>query len=445
MSYFLLDLLLVISSCLPLCTQAHMQMSWPYPFRSPLDPAVPESEKDYSMTSPLLPDGSDFSCKHYQNDTDGYVTKASYTAGNTYNITLAGSATHMGGSCQISLSYDNGSTFKVIKSIVGGCPLKLTYDFTIPNYAPPSGSALLSWSWFNIVGNREMYQNCARVDIQRAPNGRHRRTTYKRQQQSSVDDLPDMFVCNVGNGCTTIEREEVVFPNPGGDVEYGEDLIAPDPGPGYTLAATASGSAFSTVTAPPSTITPPYANYTTWPIYTGTITGCLASPVSTSTPIPSSTPVATTSSQTYTSSIPVSSSTTSSTGTTTVPSTMVTSTLSSASSSSSSTSSSASPNATSLPDVCTPGTFACSSNTTFSQCVSTGAGTTSYIYMGSVAAGMQCIDGSFTRQNDGPCTPNGSIFCDGTDAFYLCDEGGLVNMGSVAAGTRCENGQILAV
>jgi hypothetical protein len=94
-----------------------MQMSWPYPLRSPLDPAVPVDEKDYDMTSPLLADGSNFPCKHYQNTTDSYVTKATYTAGGTYNMTLAGTAMHDGGSCQLSLSYDNGNTFKVIKSV----------------------------------------------------------------------------------------------------------------------------------------------------------------------------------------------------------------------------------------------------------------------------------------------------------------------------------------
>lgn len=62
--------------------------------------------------------------------------------------------------------------------------------------------------------------------------------------------------------------------------------------------------------------------------------------------------------------------------------------------------------------------------------------------MGSVAAGMQCVDGSIIRQNDGPCTPNGSLFCNGPNAFYMCDQGGLINMGPVAAGTKCENGVI---
>lgn len=117
--------------------------------------------KDYSMTNPLFSDGSNFPCKLYQNsDTNPQANdiKATYSAGSTYNLTLEGGATHMGGSCQISISYDNGATFKVIESIIGGCPLVDTYDFTIPSFAPSSDTALLSWSWFNLIGNREMYQ-----------------------------------------------------------------------------------------------------------------------------------------------------------------------------------------------------------------------------------------------------------------------------------------------
>lgn len=125
-------LLQAIVSSLPMFTNAHMEMSWPYPIRSQLDPAVPEADKDYSYTSPLLQDGSNFPCKGYQTGVDSNITKAVYTAGSTYNMTIAGSITHDGGSCQLSLSYDNGVTFKVIQSMIGGCPLVPGYNFTIP-------------------------------------------------------------------------------------------------------------------------------------------------------------------------------------------------------------------------------------------------------------------------------------------------------------------------
>lgn len=125
-------------------SQAHMEMSWPYPINSNLDPTVDYSLKDYSYTSPLNGDGSNFPCKGYQTQTP-YVSKATYLAGQTYNLTLAGSATHGGGSCQLALSYDNGATFKVIESMIGGCPLVSAYDFTIPSFAPSASDALLAW------------------------------------------------------------------------------------------------------------------------------------------------------------------------------------------------------------------------------------------------------------------------------------------------------------
>src|SRR5205085_6344412 len=62
------------------------------------------------------------------------------------DISLAGSATHGGGSCQFSLSYDRGSTWAVIHSIIGGCPLNSAYTFSVPNNIP-SGNALFAWTW----------------------------------------------------------------------------------------------------------------------------------------------------------------------------------------------------------------------------------------------------------------------------------------------------------
>ena len=162
-----------------------------------------------------------------------------------YQLTLAGSATHEGGSCQISISYDNGASFKVIQSLIGGCPLDTTLNFTIPSFAPSSNSALLSWTWFNLVGNREMYQNCARVQIQGTPLQRYRRTAYRRQ--TSMDQLPDMFVCNVNNGCQTVENAEVVFPDPGPNVFYGQDGVTPNPAPGFIITGSNSASTASTV------------------------------------------------------------------------------------------------------------------------------------------------------------------------------------------------------
>ena len=151
----------------------HVQMTWPAPLRSKYNPSTPNNLIDYSIASPLSASGSNFPCKGYHNDPD-QLPSAHYTAGSTYNVTLLGEATHGGGSCQLSLSYDKGQTFRVIKSMIGGCPKTLTYDFTVPSYAP-SGEALFAWTWQNKVGNREFYMDCAVVQIDSADGGQQKR------------------------------------------------------------------------------------------------------------------------------------------------------------------------------------------------------------------------------------------------------------------------------
>lgn len=242
----------------------HMQMSWPYPLRSSYNPANSYQDIDYSMTSPLHADGSDYPCKGYQKDGDSTPT-ATYIAGSTYNMSLAGSATHGGGSCQLSLSYDNGATFRVIKSMIGGCPLTTTYDFTIPSYMP-SGSALLAWTWQNLQGNREFYMNCASVKILPGVSRRRSQTAY-----TSVDSLPYVWRANLEgiNNCSTAEGVNPVYPDPGPEVQYGDGMSSSDPasagncmspepyGPAYRAARadnlTASTSFFPQ--ASPSTLT----------------------------------------------------------------------------------------------------------------------------------------------------------------------------------------------
>lgn len=101
--------------------------------------------------------------------------------------------------------------------MMGGCPIDMSYDFPIPG-SVPSGDALLAWSWFNLVGNREMYMNCAPVTIGGGSD-----------DATAFDELPDLFVANVGNGCSTIEGEETVFENPGPNVIYGGDVTEDSP------------------------------------------------------------------------------------------------------------------------------------------------------------------------------------------------------------------------
>ena len=120
-----------------------------------------------------------------------------------------GEAPHNGGSCQLSLSYDDGASFKVIKSMIGNCPIQTEYSFTIPSTAPAAKNVLFAWTWFNYSGNREMYMNCARVDITGTSGG----------------ELtgPEIFKGNIlGDTCVVPEGIDIVFPNLGPDVVYGK-------------------------------------------------------------------------------------------------------------------------------------------------------------------------------------------------------------------------------
>ncbi|QPG95430.1 hypothetical protein C2857_000635 [Epichloe festucae Fl1] len=210
-------------------TAAHMQMSYPPPFRSRHNPYTDTTDTDYSMTSPLESSGSDFPCKGYHAllDTPQGRSVAAWRAGQSYNITVEGSATHGGGSCQVSLSYDRGGSWRALRSYVGGCPLSPAWAFTLPGDAP-SGEALVAWSWFNRLGNREMYMNCAHVTVLGRQQQQQQQVVRRRAPPLSdpLGARPAMFVANVGNGCGTLEGADVLFPHPGPDVDYVSQKMA---------------------------------------------------------------------------------------------------------------------------------------------------------------------------------------------------------------------------
>lgn len=203
--------------------QAHMEMKYPPPFRSKFNQYT--TDIDYSMTSPLDASGANFPCKGYHNlyDTPQGKSTATWSQGQAVNFTLTGSATHNGGSCQASLSYDRGNTWKVVHSWIGNCPLKETWSLTLPNDTP-TGDAIFAWSWFNNLGNREMYMNCAHINIAKrtaaaAISEEAVQAIEARSPSDPYQSRPAMFVANVGNGCGTLETYDVEFPSPGPDVD----------------------------------------------------------------------------------------------------------------------------------------------------------------------------------------------------------------------------------
>lgn len=278
---------------------AHMQLYSPYPLRSPLNPSNQNAAIDY--TAPLLPSGSDYPCKGYASDP--FAAMTTYEAGQGYSVRLTGGETHGGGSCQISLSYDRGKTFRVIKSIIGSCPLWTGYKFVIPHDAP-SGEALLAWTWFNRLGHREMYMNCAQARIvgnktqteTKAETGGGTEVNHKNripvvEKRSSgvsvrpvgfededgqlqkkleekeeaqdmievpFDKRPEIFRANIGmaSECETIMGQDVIFPFPGPDVEYGHNMKVV--GVGYACSSSTTYSvtteSCATMSIPPLSI-----------------------------------------------------------------------------------------------------------------------------------------------------------------------------------------------
>lgn len=197
-------------------SSAHMEMKDPPPFKSKFNKNA-GGDVDYSMTSPLEASGSNFPCKGYHTvfGTPAGKPVAEWTPGETYKMTITGGAAHGGGSCQASLSFDKGKSFKVIHSYIGNCPLQgeSSYSFTLPSDTP-SGDVIFAWSWFNKIGNREMYMNCAAITVKSRSAKRG-----KRASSTAMSARPNMFVANVGNDCKTVEMTDLDFPHPGPDVD----------------------------------------------------------------------------------------------------------------------------------------------------------------------------------------------------------------------------------
>ncbi|CAG8879445.1 unnamed protein product [Penicillium salamii] len=202
---------------------AHLKMTSPEPY-----------SRDAINNSPLAADGSDFPCKLQSGSFQAPTEESTYLTGHNNTIKLLGSATHGGGSCQVSLTTDREPTkrseWKVIKSYEGGCPARvpgilpgdatsnhsLQLHFAIPEGIEP-GKYTLAWTWFNRIGNREMYMNCAPITVANdSPSNAFDDTP----KQSPA--FPPMFVANI-NGCMTRENVDIRFPWPGSIVEYNGD------------------------------------------------------------------------------------------------------------------------------------------------------------------------------------------------------------------------------
>ncbi|TLS30533.1 hypothetical protein PpBr36_03446 [Pyricularia pennisetigena] len=241
---------------------AHMIMSKPTPYNL-------NGQAPLLQTSPL---GPDFAFPGQ--GLSRVVEMNKYTAGGApIEVQFTGSAMHKGGSCQFSVA--PGTTpptdpkaWKVISSIIGGCPGETdgegnlqtigqdpegrptakqcgsfgekecikTFKIPVPKELA-SGTYSFAWTWFNTVGNREMYMNMAPIEISGGAS--------EAAGQTYLDSLPSIFVANIkGNPISTCTTSPGVlnFPEPG---KVGMVLQAPTAGSSGSCQAPAAEPSFS--------------------------------------------------------------------------------------------------------------------------------------------------------------------------------------------------------
>ncbi|KAI1083755.1 hypothetical protein F5B20DRAFT_348680 [Whalleya microplaca] len=224
---------------------AHMNMKDPTPLAYKGNPNAKEPNIDYSITSPITK--AEYPCKgnlKLLGTAEGASVKT-YAPGGQYTMSVEGGASHNGGSCQLSLSYDKGTSFTVIKSYIGNCPTTSggTFDFSIPSDAPEGDEVVFAWTWVNRTGNREFYMSCAVVSI-KSGGAKREVTHFDAKRDTAFASRPAVFTANFGEKYCTKEGVDTVFPEPGPDVE--NTSTAPGPAVDCTTGEAIEGSGSDT-------------------------------------------------------------------------------------------------------------------------------------------------------------------------------------------------------
>ncbi len=214
---------------------SHMIMNTPTPYNF-------QGTSRLVQVNPLSNPAFSFPC---QGLTDT-VSVTPLTAGSTQLVRFTVGAQHGGGSCQFSLTYDfpppaDKTRWKTIYTLIGGCPVSAAgnlpvtspdqdgrqdaahcgndsgvgciREFEVPLPRDlPNGNATFAWTWFNKIGNREVYMNCAPVSISGGTG-----------DEKAFAALPALFLANVEGECTT-GLGVLNIPNPG---LYGRVLEPP--------------------------------------------------------------------------------------------------------------------------------------------------------------------------------------------------------------------------
>ncbi|KAF9143017.1 hypothetical protein BG015_000574 [Linnemannia schmuckeri] len=106
-----------------------------------------------------------------------FSSRTVYRAGDTIQTAYSIGSAHGGGHCQWALSYDGEKTWVVIKTMIRTC-LQVTPE-TQANYRIPvqlskdlpSGNVTFMWLWYNAIGQRELYSNCADIRVEGRDGG----------------------------------------------------------------------------------------------------------------------------------------------------------------------------------------------------------------------------------------------------------------------------------
>lgn len=154
--------------------QAHISLRYPCIRKTHFEECVNAPIPDVDIRSPVgtFANISSPLCKHLSPPSKLTVIKAGETLQTAYDI----GAIHGGGHCQWALSYDGGKKWVVFNTVIRKCfktaqpGVKHVIPVKIPKDAP-NGKAVLMWLWNNAQGPRELYSNCADIEIQGGSSG----------------------------------------------------------------------------------------------------------------------------------------------------------------------------------------------------------------------------------------------------------------------------------
>lgn len=115
------------AASLAILVSGNAHMSKPSAFLAP-ESQVPWDQKDYHIDNPLFLNGTNYPCKGYHH-SDAVAVSETLKAGEENKLEIDVGDSLGGGTCELSLSYDNGFSFRVFKRFIGGCPVS-DYQWT---------------------------------------------------------------------------------------------------------------------------------------------------------------------------------------------------------------------------------------------------------------------------------------------------------------------------